>query len=45
MPAPNKPLTIMAVDVNIQASVLRKNISDYTQCSALKPPQQQSQKR
>ena len=39
MPAPNKPLTIMAADVNIQTSVLRKNINDYTQCSALKPPQ------
>ena len=29
MPAYNKPVAIMAADVNTQASVHRKNISDY----------------
>ena len=29
---PNKPVAIMAVDVKTQASVLRKNSSDYPQC-------------
>ena len=29
MPIPNKPVDIMAVDVIIQAFVLRKNVSDY----------------
>ena len=38
-PTLNKPLAIMAVDVKTQAFVLRKNISDYPQCSVLKPPQ------
>ena len=31
----NKPLTIMAADVKAQTSVLRKNVSDYPQCSLL----------
>ena len=31
MPAPNKPVAIMAVDVITQASVLRINSSDYPQ--------------
>ena len=37
--AHNKPLAIMAADVKTQVYVLRKNISDYPQCSVLKPPQ------
>ena len=32
MPADNKPIAYMAADVKTQASVLRKNISDYPQC-------------
>jgi len=28
----NKPLAFMTADVKTQASVLRKNISDYPQC-------------
>ena len=32
MPAPNKPVAIMAAEVITQALVLRKNISDYPQC-------------
>ena len=32
---PNKPLAIMAADVKIQTFALRKNISDYSQCSLL----------
>jgi len=39
MPAPNKPLTIMVAEVKAQASMLRENGSDYTQYSALNPPQ------
>jgi len=35
MPASNKPLAYMAADVIAQASVLRKNDSDYPQCSLL----------
>ena len=35
MPVDNKPLAIMAADVNSQTSVLRKNISDYPQISEL----------
>ena len=35
MPAYNKPLAIMAVEVKTQASVLRKNSSDYPQCRKL----------
>ena len=31
MPADNKPVAIMAVNVKTQASVLRKTISDYPQ--------------
>ena len=36
---PKKPLAIMAADVKTQVYMLRKNISDYPQCSAMKPPQ------
>ena len=36
MPTHNKPLAIMAVDVNTQASVLRSNIGDYPLCGVLK---------
>ena len=35
MPASNKPLAYMAADVIAQASVLRKNDSDYPRCSLL----------
>ena len=35
MPATNKPIAYMAADVKTQTSVLRKNISDYPQCSLL----------
>ena len=36
MPVANKPLAFMAAaDVNAQAPVFRKNISDYPQCSLL----------
>ena len=33
--AHNKPIAYMAADVNTQASVLRRNISYYPQCSLL----------
>jgi len=35
MPIANKPLAYMAADVIAQASVFRKNDSDYPQCSLL----------
>jgi hypothetical protein len=35
MPAPNKPLSIMAADVLTQVSVLWKNIRDFPQRSEL----------
>ena len=44
-PIPNKPIAYMAADVIAQVSVLRRNISYYPQCSALKPPRKQLAKR
>ena len=41
----NKPLTFMAADVITQASVLRKNISDYPHTLNLEPPRMQVPKR
>jgi hypothetical protein len=41
----NKPVAIMAADVKTQASVLRKNSSDYPSVLNLNPPQLQSAKR
>ena len=35
MPTDNKPIAFMGVEVKTQASVLRKNSSDYPQCSLL----------
>ena len=45
MPAGNKPLAFMAADVNTQALVLLKTISDYSHTLKLNPPQMQSPKR
>ena len=39
MPADNKPFAIMAVEVKTQASVLRKNVSDYPHVLKVMPPQ------
>ena len=41
----NKPIAYMAVDVKTQALVLRKNNSDYPQCSLIEPPRMQLPKR
>ena len=45
MPATNKPVAIMAADVNAQTSVLRINISYYPHTLNLKPPRMQVPKR
>jgi hypothetical protein len=34
-PADNKPIDYMAADMKTQATVLRKNYSDYPQCSEI----------
>ena len=44
MPAGNKPLAFMGAEVKIQASMLRINISDYPQYSALESPTKASAK-
>ena len=45
MPAHNKPLAIMAADVNVLTPVLRKNNSDYPSALHWMPPQLQAPKR
>ena len=41
----NKPVAIMAADVNALTPVLRKNVSDYPSILHWMPPQFQSAKR
>ena len=45
MPAPNKPVAIMAADVKVQTFVLWKNVSDYSNAWHWVPPRLQSAKR